>query len=141
VKGLTEMSDDVHALAFELPDLFNALETLDDQQLDGLAFGVIGFSRDGLVRRYNRFETEATGLNQDYVLGKHVFTQIAQCMNNFLVAQRYEDAWANECPLDATIDYVLTWRMRPTSVKLRMLLGDHSDIAYVVLSPRRALGT
>ncbi len=135
------MSDEVHALAFEMPDLFNSLESLNDQQLDGLDFGVIGFSRDGLVKRYNRFETQATGLKQDYVLGKHVFTQIAQCMNNFLVAQRYEDAWTSARPLDATIDYVLTWRMRPTSVKLRMLCGGHSNIAYVVLSPRRALGT
>ena len=137
--GLLEMSNDVEKLTFDQPDLINVLAKLDDRQLDALPFGVIGFGQDGLVRRYNRFETEATGLTQDYVLGKQVFTQIAQCMNNYLVAQRYEDAWASDCLLDETIDYVLTWKMKPTKVKLRLLLEKQSEIAYIVLSPRSTL--
>ena len=38
-------------------------------------------------------------------------------MNNYLVAQRFID----EPEIDDTIDFVLTLRMRPTPVKLRLL--------------------
>ena len=130
------MQNDQPELAFEQADLLAAINALDDQQLDDLDFGVIGFSRDCLVTRYNRFECQATGLRQDYVLGKHVFTQIAQCMNNYLVAQRFEDAWADGRPLDVTLDYVLTWRMKPAKVKLRLLCRGSSELAYIVLTWR-----
>jgi photoactive yellow protein len=133
------MKPNESTLAFEQANLLNSLAALDHQQLDELTFGVIGFGQDCLVKRYNRFETEAAGLNQNYVLGKHVFTQIAQCMNNYLVAQRYEDAWTTACSLDASLDYMLTWRMRPTKVKLRLLWSECSELAYVVLSPRTAV--
>jgi photoactive yellow protein len=129
----------VVTIAFGQPDLINVLAKLDDKQLDELPFGVIGFGRDCLVQRYNRFESEATGLLQEKVVGKHVFTDIAQCMNNFLVVQRYEDAWTSASPLDATLDYVLTWRMSPVKVKLRLLWAINSDIAFIALTPRTAL--
>jgi hypothetical protein len=45
-------------------------------------------------------------------------------MNNFLVAQRFEDAQASGEALDLTVDYVLTLRMRPVKVKLRLLAGE-----------------
>lgn len=127
--------------AFEQDELREALNALNDAQLDDLPFGVIGFGQDGIVTRYNRFESEVTGLAPDYVRGKHLFTQIAQCMNNFMVAQQFEDAWSAGTPLDAKTDYVLTWRMKPTKVKLRMLWAAQDACAYVVLSPRTALST
>lgn len=85
--------------------------------LDALPFGVIGFGRDGKVEVYSAAESRLAGLSPEKVVGKHVFGVVAPCMNNYLVAQRFED----EPELDATIDYVLTLRMRPTPVKLRML--------------------
>jgi photoactive yellow protein len=133
------MIDNSPTVAFEQADLLSALESLETQQQDTLPFGVIGFGRDCLVKRYNRFESEATGLLQEKVLGKNVFTDIAQCMNNFMVAQRYEEAWTSAAPLDATLDYVLTWRMHPTKVKLRLLWAPNSELAYIVLTPRTAL--
>lgn len=132
-------NNNVGTLTFDQPNLINALAKLDDKAFDELPFGVIGFGSDGLVKRYNRFETEATGLLRENVLGKHVFTDIAQCMNNFLVAQRYEDAWTSATPLDATLDYVLTWRMKPVKVKLRLLWQKHSELAFIALTPRTAI--
>jgi photoactive yellow protein len=129
----------VVTIALGQPELINVLAKLDDKLLDELPVGVIGFGRDCLVQRYNRFEFEATGLLQQKVLGKHVFTDIAQCMNNFLVAQRYKDAWKSASPLDATLDYVLTWSMSPVKVKLRLLWAINSDIAFIALTPRTAL--
>ena len=107
--------------------LLGVLEAMTDTELDALPFGVIQFSEKFVVQRYNRCEALNTGLNAERVIGRHVFTQLAQCMNNFMVAQRFEDAIATNTPLDAAIDYVLTWRMRPTPVLLRILWSPHAS--------------
>lgn len=120
-------------MRFDDPDVLVRLEGLDPPGLDALPFGVIGFDADGRVCRYNAHESSAAGLAPEHVLGRPLFTDIAQCMNNFLVAQCFEDASAAGVPLDATIDYLLTWRMRPTKVKLRMLSAPAIDTRYVLL--------
>jgi photoactive yellow protein len=109
------------ALAFADPGLITALHQATDETLDGLDFGVIGMDSLGRVQRYNRFESEAAGLSRERVLGHPLFTVVAPCMNNFMVAQRFEDAEAEQQPLDDTIPYVLTLRMRPVKVRLRLL--------------------
>lgn len=110
-----------------------ALDRFDEAALDALDFGVIGFDADGAVRRYNAFESQAAGLAPSRVVGFSLFTTVAPCMNNFLVAQRFEDAADRADALDATIDYVLTLRMRPVKVKLRLLAEPDSPMRYVLV--------
>jgi hypothetical protein len=50
-------------------------------------------------------------------------------MNNFLVAQRFVD----EPVLDVTLDYVLTFRMRPTPAKLRLLQQPDGRLHYILI--------
>ena len=119
---------------FDGTDLVATLGALDAAGLDGLGFGVIGFDGDGVVCLYNAFESKAAGLSPQRVLGQHLFTVVAPCMNNFMVAQRFEDAAAQRAPLDETIDYVLTLRMRPTRVKLRLLAAPDSATRFVLVN-------
>ncbi|OYW26611.1 MAG: phosphonate transporter, partial [Methyloversatilis sp. 12-65-5] len=58
---------------------------------------------------------------------------VAPCMNNFMIAQRFDDAQQDGSALDDTIDYVLTLRMRPVKVKLRLLARPGSDLRYVLV--------
>ncbi|MBB3223420.1 phosphonate transporter [Pseudoduganella umbonata] len=121
------------ALAFDQPDLGQRLAALTDEQLDDATFGIIGFDDATVVRRYNRFESQAAGLSQPSVVGQPFFTSVAPCMNNFLVAQRFDDAQADGAALDATIPYVLTLRMRPTKVQLRLLALPGAATRYVLV--------
>ena len=105
------------------------IESAPPGALDDLPFGVIGFGQDGLVQTYSAAESRMAGLSPDRVIGRHVFTAVAPCMNNYLVAQRFED----EPELDETIDYVLTLRMRPTMVKLRMLKSPGAQRRYILI--------
>jgi photoactive yellow protein len=105
------------------------LSLLDAPTLDALDFGVIGLARDGSVTIYNATESAAAGLSSARVIGEQFFSDIAQCMNNFLVAQRFED----EPELDDTIDFTLTFRMRPTPVKLRMLQSAEVETRFVLI--------
>ena len=121
------------AIAFTDTDLPRWLAQASDADLDTLDFGTIGIDPAGVVCRYNRFESVAAGLSPSRVLGHPLFTVVAPCMNNFLVAQRFEDAATHGSTLDATIDYVLTLRMRPVKVKLRLLAIPGAGTRWVLV--------
>jgi photoactive yellow protein len=121
-------------LHFADPDLYRQLEECTDAEVDEMDFGVIGFDAETIVRRYGAYESRMAGLSKDRVIGMPFFTAVAPCMNNFLVAQRFEDAAAGANPLDAVVDYVLTLRMRPVKVKLRLLVEPHRPIRYVLVN-------
>ena len=105
------------------------LEAMDDDQLDSVEFGVIGLDASGMVCRYNARESALAGLRRESVLDCDYFNEIAQCMNNFLVAQRFED----EPKIDDVIPYVLTLRMRPTPVRLRLLKSSEMTLRYILI--------
>ena len=121
---------------FSQLNLVEALAALSGTDLDALDFGVIGFDADGTVRLYNAFESRAAGLAPERVIGRHLFTSVAPCMNNFMVAQRFEDAAVNGVDLDATIDYVLTLRMKPVKVRLRLLARTGAPLRHVLVDRR-----
>jgi photoactive yellow protein len=125
--------NEVLTLAFGQSGVLDRLAALEPAELDGLDFGVIGFDADTHVRRYNSIESKMAGLSPPRVLGQPLFTAVAPCMNNFLVAQRFEDAAAEGSALDATIDYVFTLRMRPVKVKLRLLAAPGAALRYVLV--------
>ncbi len=109
-----------------------SLETLASSTsaaLDELPFGVVGVSADGLTVVYNATEAKFAGLPPDRVVGVGFFTSVAQCMNNFMVAQRFVD----EPEIDATIDFILTFRMRPTRVKLRLLQSESAPLHFILI--------
>jgi hypothetical protein len=54
-------------------------------------------------------------------------------MNNFMVAQRLQDALETGAALDESLDYVFTLRMRPVKVKLRLLAAPALAYRYVVV--------
>jgi photoactive yellow protein len=109
--------------------LLPELEAMSDDDRDTLAFGVVGVDRDGTTIVYNRTEAAMAGLDQQSVIGTGFFDTVAQCMNNFMVAQRFED----EAELDEVIPYVLTLRMRPTRVRLRLLAKAASPLRFILI--------
>src|SRR5471030_3260114 len=120
-------------IVFDQPGIAGVLDGLAETALDALDFGVIGFDRNGRVRRYNTFESKAAGLSLERVLDQDLFLVVAPCMNNFLVAQRFLDAREHGEALDDTINYVLTLRMRPTKVQLRLVADPAAELSYVLV--------
>jgi photoactive yellow protein len=123
-----ELLSDLDLMAFAAI-AFADLAAMDTENVDRLPFGVIGLNATGIVDIYNVTEASMAGLERESVIGTHYFLTTAQCMNNFMVAQRFED----EPELDTIIDYVLTFRMRPTPVKLRLLKGAASPRRYILI--------
>lgn len=127
------MTTTLSPVRFDQPELGTLLGRLSDTELDELDFGVIAMDDQEVVRRYNALESKMAGLSPDRVVGKPLFDVVAPCMNNFLVAQRFQDAARAGESLDAVVDYVLTLRMRPTKVKLRLLATPGDAHRYVLI--------
>jgi photoactive yellow protein len=115
--------------SFTAPDLIEQLEAADDTTFDGIPLGVIQMDRNGIVVRYNALESRFSGLPAASVLGRHFFSAVAPCTNNFMVAHRFE----TEPELDCIIDYIFTLRMRPTPVRLRLLKHDSTPHMFLVV--------
>lgn len=107
----------------------DTLEMMRDDERDALPYGTVGFAADTIVQIYNATEARMAGLAQASVIGVPFFEAIAQCMNNFMVAQRFED----ESELDVILPYVLTLRMRPTKVRLRLLATAKKERRYILI--------
>lgn len=99
------------------------------EEVDSLPFGVVGLSNEAVAEVYNRQEAIQAGIQPESVLGTQFFLSTAQCMNNFMVAQRLQD----EAELDTTIEYVLTFRMRPTPVRVRLLKTAELQRSYLLI--------
>lgn len=119
------------AIGFDAPDLLALLDE-PDADIDALPFGVVVMDRSGSVTAYNRAESELSGLDPAAVIGRHFFEQVGPCTNNYLVAQRYAD----DAELDVTIDYVFTFKMAPTPVRLRMLAAAGAGRQYLAVQRR-----
>ena len=105
------------------------LDTMSIEERDALPFGVVGFDANTIVQSYNATEARMSGLDPATVIGVPFFEAVAQCMNNFMVAQRFED----EPEIDDIIPYVLTLRMRPTRVRLRLLASPAISQRYILI--------
>jgi photoactive yellow protein len=114
---------------FSDPGLLEWLEAADDAALDTAPFGVVAMTEDGVVTSYNAAESRLSGLPPAKVVGRHFFTAVAPCTNNFMVAHRFE----TEPTLDAVVDYVFTFRMLPTKVRLRLLKQRGGLRSYLVV--------
>ena len=118
---------------FDAVALFHEIDRCSDELLDRVDFGVIGFDHLGKVRRYNAIESKLAGLAASSVLGNHLFEAVAPCMNNFMVAHQFQEAIEHGQDLDVELDYVLTLRMRPQRVKLRLLAQRNVAMRYILV--------
>jgi photoactive yellow protein len=117
---------------FDGADLIDLLESSPLEAFDAVEFGLIVMNRSGDVVWYNEFESKRAGISRDRVVGGNFFDSMGLCMNNYLVAQRYLD----EPDLDDVIEFVLTLRMSPTPVHLRMLARAGSERQYLAIRNR-----
>ena len=110
-------------------NLLVQLQQATDQSLDEADFGIVKMDLSDQVLFYNRYESQLSGLAIKDVVGQNFFVQVAPCTNNFMIAQRYHD----EAHLDEVVDYVFTYRMKPTKVTLRLLKNDDTQYLCVKL--------
>jgi|SRR5579875_1220278 len=117
---------------FDDPGLLDRLEAAAPGVIDEAGFGLIVMDRAGSVLEYGAAESRLSGLPPERVTGRNFFVDVAPCMNNYLVAERYTGGG----DLDEQLDYVFTFRMAPTPVRLRLLSRRGSPRQYLAVRLR-----
>ena len=122
-------------IEFGHADLLRRLAELDDRGQDPLDSGLIGLGKapDAIVVRHHPCARESSGLDPKRVVGLPLFSVVAQCMNNDLVALRFDDVVAAGQPLDARLDFTFTLRMKPTPVRLRLLSAPDQTTQFIAV--------
>jgi len=115
-------------------DVVSALDAMDAAQFDTLPFGLVAMDAQGVVLAYNQAESRLSGLPAERVIGRHFFTEVAPCTNNFLVADRFR---ARQ-DLDETLNYVFSVKLQPTPVRLRLLRREQGGRMYLMVQREAA---
>lgn len=123
-------------IPFDDPHMGDALERASPEQFEHAPFGIVELDRDSTVVIYNQFEQQLAGLSPDDVIGRDFFVDVAPCTNNFLVRERFIDAWDRSVPLDAMVPYTFSYRMKATRVLLRLLVRGERGWMLVKLHGR-----
>jgi photoactive yellow protein len=121
---------------FDDPHILDWLDAASAEDMDLVAFGIIGMAADATVDRYNAIEAERAGMTPSRVIGRNFFTSVGPCSNNAMIAGRFQAPDA----LDATIDYVFTFRMAVSPVRLRLLKRAGSGPMYLLVERRSSVG-
>lgn len=116
---------------FSDPETAKNLYNSSNHELDTFPFGIVKMDKNGTVVYYNAYESELSGLSPDQVVGRDFFTSVAPCTNNSVVARRYQEEH-----LDETLDYVFTYRMKPTPVRLRLLRSPELTHQFLLVERR-----
>ncbi len=105
------------------------IESAKPEEKDTCPFGIIGFDENGIIREYNRTESENSGYSKEFILNKHLFLDVAPCMNNYLVALKFDE----KKEFDETIPYILSLKVKPIKVELRLIKNERLQLNYVLI--------
>ncbi len=108
-------------MQFDSGNLGELLNNSEDSDIDSADFGIVEVDPSGEILTYNVYESELAGVPQANAIGKNLFTEIAPCTNNFMVANKLISAAQEDQSLDETLDYVFTYKLKPTKVTLRLV--------------------
>lgn len=110
------------------------IDSISEQELDSLAYGVIQLDTQGTVLRYNAFESRLSGLSKDKVLGKNFFKQVAPCTDVQQFYGCFRDGVAAG-KLHATFRFHFAFKHRPCDVTVTLFYNNRDKTVWVLAQP------
>jgi photoactive yellow protein len=110
------------------------LDSVSDEELDSLPYGVIQLDPTGTVLRYNAFEAGLSGLKKQNVVGKNFFKQIAPCTDLQQFHGRFSDGVAAG-ELHCTFRFHFAFKDRPCDVTVTLFYNDRDKTVWVLVQP------
>jgi photoactive yellow protein len=104
-----------------------------DEQIDAAEFGIIEVDDDGVVQQYNRYESRLSGIDRGDTIGESFFETVAPCTYDRLFYGRFQKGVEQDA-LDAQFTFRFTYRMTPTTVKIRMH-RDETERNWILVDP------
>ncbi|MGI4788640.1 MAG: phosphonate transporter [Janthinobacterium lividum] len=108
------------------------LPGMNREELDALDFGLIKLDDTGIIQIYNRYESALASVPVTIAEGRNFFTQVAPCTNNRLVHGRFKEG-VSTGEMDLSFSYTLTYKMRPTNVRMRLYRDAATETNWVLV--------
>lgn len=97
------------------------IDRLDDQAIDQVPFGVICLDADGVVLRYNLYESRLARLDRNQVLGCDFFNDIARCTRGDAFEGRFRRfVQGSDDPQDCRFEYVFDFAFGAQTVGVEL---------------------
>jgi photoactive yellow protein len=110
-----------------------SLNTMSLGQTDSLPYGAVKIDDRGIIKVYNRYESELGGIAPSDAIGKNFFTDIAPCTNNKVFRGCFTKG-VEQGTADCLFSYTFTYKMRPTEVKVH--LHRSSGINWMLIAKK-----
>ena len=111
-------------------DIENKLASMDNGQLDDVAFGAIQLDGNGKIIQFYAAEGDITGRDPSAVVGKNFFTDVAPCTNSKEFKGKFDEGVKNG-DLNTMFEYTFDYEMKPTKVKVHMKKALSGDSYWV----------
>lgn len=114
---------------------FSAIEkSISEVELDALPYGVIQLDSEGIIMRYNAYESGLSGLNKQKVLGKNFFKQVAPCTDVRQFYGRFRDGIAAG-ELHTTFRFHFAFPKRPCDVTIKLFYNNRDRTVWLLVQP------
>ncbi len=117
---------------FGATNVANELAQMSDEDIDKLAFGLVELDRDGKILRYNAAEADIAGLDQEGMVGRDFFKEVAPCTRTDVFEGRFRQG-VEQGKLDIEFAYVFDHQMPQTQVRVHMKQADTGDTYWVMV--------
>lgn len=121
--------------SFAGAERLQSLSSMTREQIDALDFGVVQVDDAGVIKLYNRYESELAGLAPQAVEGKNFFTQVAPCTNNDIFYGTFRKG-LDERDLNVLFLYTFTYKIAPTNVKVHLYRDAASATNWILVKKR-----
>lgn len=124
-------------MSFVPSQFLSQIPGVDRSSADAQPFGIVQVDDQGVIKLYNRWESEMAGVPVSAAEGRNFFTQVAPCTNNRLMFGKFKDGVAKG-DLDSEFNYTFTYKMKPTNVQIRLYRHAPSATNWVLVGLRAA---
>lgn len=113
-------------------DILGRLGFLSREEADHASYGIIKVDKQGQILFINQYCCDLGGFEPEQAEGRDFFTEIAPCTNNRLFMGKFKDGM-HEDLLDIEFNYTLTYKIRPTNVRVHLLRDHGTDTNWIFL--------
>ena len=117
-----------------IKDLSSVIDTMTERELDQLPHGAIQLSPEGIVLRFNEYESKLSNMKKDSVVGKNFFKEVAPCTDVQKFFGRFRIGVAVKS-LHSTFRYHFAFRQNPRDVTVTLFYSGITDTVWVFVKP------
>jgi photoactive yellow protein len=110
------------------------VKDLSETELEQLPFGAIELDPNGIILRYNGFESKLSGIHKNRALGKHFFTELAPCTNVKEFYGRFQEGVARK-RMHEKFRYHFSFKKDPIDVTITLFYSELTNSIWVFARP------